>query len=931
MIKRLTLYCLTISILLGTVALAQDEEIYFKFQIEYRNEISRLTKLISIDNVKGDTVYAYANRNQMAAFEKLAYSYIKLPHPGTLIVPEMSATKDAMGTWDTYPTYGAYVSMMNQFAADHPGLCVVVDAGLTPQGKSLLFARISDNVSTEENEPEVMYTSSMHGDETAGYVLMLRLMDFLLTNYGSDPLVTRLVDSCEIWINPLANPDGTYHYSDSSVIGSIRGNSNIIDLNRNFPDPQDGDHPDGNVWQTETILMMDFADLHNFVLSANFHGGAEVVNYPWDTWSNVHADESWYFDICREFADTVHQYCASGYMDDLNNGITNGYDWYEVNGGRQDYMNWWHGCREITIELSTTKLPAGSQLPVLWNYNRASFLYYLENSLHGISGIVTDSATEQPLAATVRVLNLDVDNSEVFTDPDVGDYHRMILPGTYDLEFSAPGHFSRTRNSVTVSNGIATVLNVALPALPNSPIVTVEDFTGNPAGPGDTVSMMITLRNSGGDAAVNAIGSLSTSDPFITILQNSSAYPTLVSDGGSGVSYSGYQFTILPMSPNYRDIPLHLAVTADGGFSTEIDFNFFVGGKNRIFYEDFALEQGWTGLGGPGQWTTGPAGGGTGGQGGNDPLYDNSPGSDNFLMGNNLDPSNGAYSNLLGSTYWIISPIIDCSNFTAVQLSFYRWLGIEEATYDHAYVQVNSGLSWVTIFENGATIDDLSWKTMSYDISDFADHNPSLRIRFGIGSTDNYGQYCGWNIDDLELRGYGEISTEISHIEVSPVSLNRTLHVGDLAVDTLIVYDRGEALLRTRFSSAENWLEFNEEQYIISAGDSLLFPVTINAAAKTPGDYAGHVCFISNDPEMPEDSIPVNLTVEPAFICGDADAGGGVNILDVAFVINYLYKDGMQPDAPESADVNNSGSINILDVGRMIGFLYKGGSELQCP
>jgi len=44
---------------------------------------------------------------------------------------------------------------------------------------------------------------------------MLRLADYLLENYTSDLKVKDLVDNLEIWINPLANPDGTYNSGNS--------------------------------------------------------------------------------------------------------------------------------------------------------------------------------------------------------------------------------------------------------------------------------------------------------------------------------------------------------------------------------------------------------------------------------------------------------------------------------------------------------------------------------------------------------------------------------------------------------------------------------------------------------------------------------------------------------------------------------------------
>ena len=57
---------------------------------------------------------------------------------------------------------------------------------------------------------------------------------------GSDPQVTRLLDSTVVWINPLANPDGTYHGGNNSVNGAWRYNANSVDLNRNFADPAAG-------------------------------------------------------------------------------------------------------------------------------------------------------------------------------------------------------------------------------------------------------------------------------------------------------------------------------------------------------------------------------------------------------------------------------------------------------------------------------------------------------------------------------------------------------------------------------------------------------------------------------------------------------------------------------------------------------------------
>lgn len=447
--------------LIAQSLLTNDGEIYFKISISSPKEIPTLTKIVSIDNVVGNEVYAYANSEQLQNLKSLGYTFETLPHPGTLITPRMASTKAEMRDWDAYPTYDAYVNMMYQFESDYPNLCRIENIGETVQERDLLFAVISDNVDCEEAEPEFMYTSTMHGDETTGYVLMLRLIDSLLTSYGENDRITNMVNNMEIWINPLANPDGTYHGGNNTVWGATRGNANGVDLNRNFPDPEDGPHPDDNAWQPETIAMMDLAEAHNFVHSANFHGGAEVVNYPWDTWPRLHADDEWYQVISHEYADTAQAYSPPGYMSGFNDGITNGYQWYSIDGGRQDYMNYFHSCREVTIELSETKLLPEYQLPDHWEYNWRSFLNYMENVMCGIRGVVTDEQGN-PLDAEITILGHDCDNSEVFTDPDVGDYYRMLLPGQYNVQFSAEGYLPQTIYNVRVNESGATVVDVQL-------------------------------------------------------------------------------------------------------------------------------------------------------------------------------------------------------------------------------------------------------------------------------------------------------------------------------------------------------------------------------------------------------------------------------------------------------------------------------------
>ena len=483
------LWLLTFTITLSLPASEIEQEFrakgerYFRFVSASKHALSQLAQIISIDQVRGDTIVANANLEEFRQFLAFNIAYELLPHPSDLIdfdaigLDQITETRN----WDFYPTYDAYVTMMNNFGSNHPNLCDIQNIGTLPSGRQLLVAKITSNQTGPK--PKFLYTATMHGDELAGYVLSLKLIDHLLENYGTDPFVTRLVDSVEIWINPLANPDGTYYAGNHTINGARRRNANNVDLNRNFPDPQAGPNPDGNPWQPETIHFMNHSEAHKFNISSNWHGGAEVCNYPWDTWAHLTADNAWWYYTMREYADTVHAYSPSPYMRGFNNGITNGYAWYTITGGRQDYMNYFQQCREFCLELTNQKIPPPAQLPTFWNYNYRSFLNYIEQSLYGIRGVVSDAATGDPALAMISIQGHDFDSSYVFSNPQTGSYHRPIFAGTYDLTFSAPCYKPLTIQGVNAANRQTTWLNVQLePAL--------ADFTASETtvSPGSVVN-----------------------------------------------------------------------------------------------------------------------------------------------------------------------------------------------------------------------------------------------------------------------------------------------------------------------------------------------------------------------------------------------------------------------------------------------------------
>jgi len=469
--------------------IAERGGIYFYFPIPEHEVMLNLFNEISVDGFKNDQVYAYANSHEFETF--LTYGIDFTPNYDYYITPKavsMATTVAQMASWDRYPTHAVYVQMMQNFVANYPSLCRLDTIGTSINGWPIICVVISDNIGADEDEPEFWWSGTMHGDEITGYVLLLRLADYLLSNYGTNSQITNLLNNVEIYINPLANPDGTFFGSSSGTIiaSDHRYNANDADLNRSFTRP-DGIAPPYST-QPETQCMMDYSAAHDFVMSANTHGGTECVNYPWDTWLsavNPHADNNWWYYVSYVYADEVELDAPTTYFDGPGQmyniggtnttGVTHGADWYYAYGSRQDYMNYFRNCRETTLELSDTKQVSGSSLPSYWNYNRDAMLLYMDQVLFGFRGIVTNACTGNPLAdVKVEISGHDEDNSWVYSSAPVGNYHRPIYAGTYNVTFSKSGYTSKTL-PVTVVNNASTRLDVQLvPTTVASPAFTAS-------------------------------------------------------------------------------------------------------------------------------------------------------------------------------------------------------------------------------------------------------------------------------------------------------------------------------------------------------------------------------------------------------------------------------------------------------------------------
>jgi carboxypeptidase D len=427
-------------------------------------DIDRLVQSgFDVDQVRGSQVILYADTDELSALQSQGWQMSV--QPPTTATPS-AAVLQPLGEYHDYTNMTA---LLEFYATNCPSLCRLQSIGKSVQGRELWVLKITRHPEVAAGKPKFNYISTMHANEPLGTETCLYLIDRLLTGYATnDVRIVNLVNNIEIWILPMMNPDGR------EANPPQRYNANGYDLNRSFPEGSDQDIGNllygpllnTNGLQPEVGEVMAWTAGHRFVLSANFHTGDLVVNYPYDN-DNMGSvfspspDEALMEAISRTYSSNDVPMWNSPYFAD---GIVNGAAWYAISGGMQDWNYRYAGCFDTTIEISDDQWPdpPASEIPTYWSQNEESMLAYMEWVLKGVRGVIRDARTGLPVAAAVRVEGYP---HQIFSNPQVGDYHRILLPGSYTLWFDAPGYVPQRIPNVCVQNGDATRLDVALQPL----------------------------------------------------------------------------------------------------------------------------------------------------------------------------------------------------------------------------------------------------------------------------------------------------------------------------------------------------------------------------------------------------------------------------------------------------------------------------------
>ncbi|MFJ1806467.1 MULTISPECIES: M14 family metallopeptidase [unclassified Streptomyces] len=197
---------------------------------------------VSVDEADEETVVVSGRADQIRKLRSQGYEVSLLGSAPDRVAEDEVRLYDFPSADSKYHNYAEMTAEIDQRIAAYPGIMSKRVIGKSYQGRDIVAVKISDNVATDEAEPEVLFTHHQHAREHLTVEMALYLIRELGAGYGSDSRVTNMVNGREIWIVPDLNPDGGEYDVATGSYRSWRKNrqpnsgSSYVgtDLNRNW-------------------------------------------------------------------------------------------------------------------------------------------------------------------------------------------------------------------------------------------------------------------------------------------------------------------------------------------------------------------------------------------------------------------------------------------------------------------------------------------------------------------------------------------------------------------------------------------------------------------------------------------------------------------------------------------------------------------------
>jgi len=830
-----------------------------------------------------------------------------------------------------------------------------ISIGTTYEGRDIWAVKVSDNPDVDEDEPEILYTSAIHAREAITPLVLLDFITHLLENYGTDPEATYLVDNREMWFVVCVNPDG-YAYNDWTNPGGggmwrknrmDYGTGEIgVDNNRNFgymwgyddegssPDPGDATYRGPSAFsELETQAMRDFTIAHEFVIAVYYHSYSNLLLYPWSYERGLYSPDD---NIFRAIGEKIKSI----------NGYAPGPGWilYPTNGDSDD---WGYGEQTLknknfamTVEVGGYDdgfWPETSRIPDLLAEN-LPFNLYLANAAGNIHGVMPPDAPPLTVPDSVDIgVPFDIDWADEDTLNPAVKYELYEMSDLLKITDPADNFDNWTNNGFQFHTYYYHSTGKSFwsgdPSTTERHIQTITPYT---VKPGDTLKFWAYYEiqdyfdfayvevSTDGINFLPIDGNLSTdNDPWwhnrghgITGVSGGASWPAEWVEGLYPLTdFEGEEIYV---RFSYKDHSLYYAwygffvddiyPVMNFGTMTALssdlnDTTYAIGGKAEDYYyykvRAMDADSQWGGfssiervvVGSPVEYYCGDADG-------NRVinfsdvvfLYD-------YIFAGGASPEYLEQGDADGCGSINVSDVAYLLNM------FYGGgPGPCEMTGDCVLQTGNNSIEigcpmTMSVADEDDTVLVPIYMTNDVDIAAFS-------LGFSFSSSDiqivRVNQTASVapepltdfidNVNRTVILGYGDWSNQI---EAQSGGLLATLEV------------------RIPAGTPEQTIDF-DSAFFAPAGEFILSP---------PDGGTIYPSYI--------DCGEAEISIID-FMCGDPDGSLTINILDVTFLINYLYKGGPPPDPEASGDANGDGSINILDVTYLINYLYKDGAPPIC-
>lgn len=296
-----------------------------------------------------------------------------------------------------FHTYDTLVRDIRALAEAHPAICTLEDLGPTWEttkgtaNRRVWALHISKGDTA--SKPALAFIAAQHSREIVTPEIALALAGKLVEGYGSDPEMTTFVETRDIWIVPMVNPDGHARVvkgedwrknTDSDPVVGFTGLDAYglgVDLNRNFPfhwgEEGASNQPASPTFrgraaasEPETQAIMKLLQTRKFTYLMSYHSYSNLIMWPWG-YSNSPPPDSRLPAIGRKLG------TLTGYKPQQSK------DLYLTSGGITDFAFGQLGTLAFTTEIGSWNdgfQPPFARVAQMWKENEPAARYLLKTA-----------------------------------------------------------------------------------------------------------------------------------------------------------------------------------------------------------------------------------------------------------------------------------------------------------------------------------------------------------------------------------------------------------------------------------------------------------------------------------------------------------------------------------------------------------------------